>query len=172
MAALDLDQATDKFIPRAGDSTTRGFTLARQPTSGDADAALGLVSEAAAAIRELEKQSAEAVARAFNVANAVKEELERAETRADRAEATLRLAEAEVEEFISAIAQSRRDVEMLQSQLAAREAELAASEQRANGAERRADDAEAAIQKIVDAIRSQLPVKPGGAPARRAAANT
>jgi chromosome segregation ATPase len=110
------------------------------------------VSEAAAAIRELERESAQAITRARNVANAVKEELEHAETRAERAEEMLRLAEAQVEQMMAAAEQSDKDLEILRSELATKTAELAAST-------RRADDAEVAMQKIVDAIRTQLPVK-------------
>ena len=136
--------------------------VVKSARGGDsATAALDLVSETAAAIRELEKQSAQAVARAHDVANAVKEKLERAEARAERAEAALRQAEAEVAKLTAANVQTRKELEVLQSCLAAKEAELAASEQRAKSVERRADDADAAIQKIVDAIRTQLPVKPG-----------
>lgn len=72
-------------------------------------------------------------------------------------------------ELTAAIAQTRKDLEMLQSLPTAKEAELAASEKRAKGAERRADDADAAIKKIVDAIRTQLPVKPGIAAAQAGA---
>jgi len=90
---------------QGGDSGTQALTPARQSARGsdDATAALELASETAAAIRELEKQSAQAVARAHAVANALKEKLERAETRTERAEAALRQAEAEVEDLTAAI---------------------------------------------------------------------
>ncbi len=159
MGSVDLNQVMDEIIPR-GDSGTQALTPARQSASGsdDATAALELVSKTAAAIRELEKQSAQAVARAHAVANALKEKLERAETRSERAEAALRQAEAEVEDLTAAIVQTRSDLEMLQSQTAAKEAELAASEHRAKDAECRTENADAAIQRIMDAIRTQLPV--------------
>lgn len=158
MDALNLDQVLDEIVPRGREPAPPPYTpvngLTRQPGSeGDeAAAALGLVSEAAAAIRELERESAQAVARARNVANAVKEKLERAEVRADRAETALRLAESQVEELSAAVEQTRNELETLQSQLAAREAEVAVSL-------RRADDAEAALQRVVEAIRAQLPIK-------------
>lgn len=135
------------------------LTPAARPSVPDSDvvtAALDLVSETAAAIRELEKQSAQAVARAHDVANAVQEELERAETRAERAEEGLRLAEATVDELTTVAIQAREEIEALQSQLASTEAELAV-------AGRRAEDAEAAIEKIVHAIRSQLPANSSAA---------
>lgn len=154
MDALNLDQVLDEIVPRGDAVPAPAGDLTRQPgsESDDAAAALGLVSEAAAAIRELERESAQAVARARNVATAVKEKLERAEARADRAETALRLAESQVEELSAAVEQTRNELETLQSRLAAREEELAVSM-------RRADDAETAMQRVVEAIRAQLPVK-------------
>ena len=154
MDSLDLDLVTDEIVPRSEDPTTSSPESTHLPAQVDdgATAALGLVSEAAAAIRELERESAQAITRARNVANAVKEELEHAETRAERAEEMLRLAEAQVEQMMAAAEQSDKDLEILRSELATKTAELAAST-------RRADDAEVAMQKIVDAIRTQLPVK-------------
>jgi hypothetical protein len=58
----------------------------------------------------------------------------------------------QVEEFAATVEQMRNDLEDLQSRLAVREAELTAST-------RRAESAETAVQKIVDAIRTHLPVK-------------
>ena len=153
MDSLDLDQVTDEIIPRGRGSITPSPQLGPMLARGDgATAALGLVSEAAAAIRELERESAQAVKRARNVANAVKEKLERAETRAERAETALHQAEADIKQLAAAVEHTRKDLETLQSQLVAREAELAAST-------RRADDADADIERIVDAIRTQIPVK-------------
>ncbi|RNJ50585.1 ABC transporter permease [Methylocystis hirsuta] len=159
MGSVELNHVMDEIIPR-GDLGTQALTPAGQSARGgdDAAAALELVSETAAAIREFEKQSAQAVARAHAAANALKEKLERAETRSERAEAALRQAEAEVEDLAAAIVQTHSDLEMLQSQTAAKEAELAASEQRMKDAECRAENADAAIQRIMDAIRTQLPV--------------
>lgn len=164
MDSLDLDQVMDEIIPR-GDTRPpapppASFPPRHRPRGpDDATAALDLVSQAAAAIKELEKQSAQAVARAHTAANTVREKLERAEERGDRVEAALRKSEAEAAELSSALAQTRNDVETLQSLLAATQTELAAMEQRATVAEKRAAEADAAVQRIVDAIRTQLPVK-------------
>jgi hypothetical protein len=114
--------------------------------------ALNLVSETAAAIKESEEQAAHALLREREIAKEIQEELGRAELRAERAETMLRLAEAQIEQMIAADEQLRGDLEHLQSRLALREAGLAASTRRAN-------EAEAATQKIVDAIRTHLPVK-------------
>ncbi|MBI1980722.1 MAG: ABC transporter permease [Methylocystis sp.] len=164
MDSLDLDQVMDEIIPR-GDNRPPAPPAASFPARqrlrppDDAMAALDLVSQAAAAIKELEKQSAQAVARAHTTANAVREKLERAEERGDHAEAALRKSEAEAAELSAALVQTRNDIETLQSLLAARQAELAAMEQRAMVAEQRAAESDAAMQRIVDAIRTQLPVK-------------
>lgn len=163
MDSLDLDQVMDEIIPRGetNSKALRAVDLAlRQPANGpdEANAALALVSEAAEAIRKLEEQSAQAVSRAHNAANAVMEKLERTVARAERAESALRQAETEIDELTSTAMQAHKDLEMLRSVLASREAELSATEQRAVAAERRADEANAAIQRIVTAIRTQLPV--------------
>ena len=124
-----------------------------QDTPSDlATVALSLVSETAAAIKESEEQAAHALLREREIAKGIQEELEQAELRADRAETMLRLAEVQIEQMMATAEQMRGDLERLQSRLAVREAELVTST-------RRADEAEAATQKIVDAIRTQLPVK-------------
>ncbi|MCC3243779.1 ABC transporter permease [Methylocystis sp. WRRC1] len=133
----------------------------RQISSGgdNAAAALNLVAEAAAAIKGLEEQAAEAVARAHNVADAVVRKLELADARAERAETAQLEAEAKIVELTAALEETRNAFDMLQSRLAAKEAELIRVEQRASLAERRADEANVAIQSIVEAIRTQLPVR-------------
>lgn len=166
MDSLDLDQVVDEIIPR-GDmapKVTRPTDLIlRQtlPAADDATAALALVSEAAEAIRKLEEQSAHAVSRAHSAANAVMEKLERTVARAERAEAALRQAETEISELTASTMQQHKEIEMLQGSLADREAELSALEQRLASAERRADEANASVQRIVTAIRTQLPVTAG-----------
>lgn len=164
MDSLDLDQVMDEIIPRGDNrplaSPAPNFPVRqRLRATDDATAALDLVSQAAAAIKELEKQSAQAVARAHSAANVVREKLERAEDRGDRAEAALRKSESEAAELSAALIQTRKDLEGVQSQLAARQAELTAMEQRAVAAEKRASEADASVQRIVEAIRTQLPVK-------------
>jgi chromosome segregation ATPase len=166
MDSLDLDQVVDEIIPR-GDMAPKVSRptdlILRQtlPAADDATAALALVSEAADAIRKLEEQSAHAVSRAHSAANAVMEKLERTVARAERAETALRQAESEIAEMTASSLQQRKEIEMLQSCLSDREAELSALEQRLSAAERRSDEANAAIQRIVTAIRTQLPVTPG-----------
>lgn len=164
MDSLDLDQVVDEIIPREQHSKApRLGDLPLRPTlngngAEGADAALALVSEAAEAIRKLEEQSAQAVARAHSAANAVMEKLERTVERAERAENALRQAEIEINELTASAMQAHDDLEMLRTAIAARESDLASMEQRATSAEKRAEEANAAIQRIVGAIRSQLPV--------------
>jgi chromosome segregation ATPase len=163
MDSLDLDQVIDEIIPRDQNSKARPVDLTLRPTlnghgAEDADAALALVSEAAEAIRKLEEQSAQAVARAHSAANAVMEKLERTVERAERAESALRQAEIEINELTASAMQAHEDLEMLRSVLSARENDLASMEDRAEAAEKRAEEANAAIQRIVGAIRTQLPV--------------
>jgi len=161
MDSLDLDQVMDEIIPRGDNRPQAPNYPARQRLRApdDALAALDLVSQAAAAIQELEKQSAQAVARTHTTANAVREKLERAEERADRAEAAARNSEAEVAELSAALVHARNDLEAMQSLIEATQAELTAMEQRALAAETRAIESDASVQRIVDAIRTQLPVK-------------
>lgn len=159
MATLDLDQVTNKIIPRENSNppVLRGAKRESAVNDDPASSALALVSEAAATIRQREQQAAQAVTRAHNAANAVKEQLRAAAARAERAEAALRQAESEIAELSATTMQASKDIEMLHSCLAAREAELAAAEQRAALAERRGDEAEAAIKRIMSAIRTELP---------------
>ncbi|MGD9544319.1 MAG: hypothetical protein AB7F41_04830 [Methylocystis sp.] len=110
------------------------------------------MSETAGAIKAFEEQAAHALMRAQEVADAVKEELGRAELRAERAETMLRLAESQAEQMSATLEQAHEELQSLRSQLASKTAELTASE-------RRADDAETAIEQILDVVRAQLPGK-------------
>jgi chromosome segregation ATPase len=134
----------------------------RRPTIGvveaDADSALALVSEAAATIRQREQLAAQAVTRAHNAAIAVKEQLRAAEVRAERAEAALRQAEGEIDELSAAAVEANRNIEVLHATLTDKENQLVTMEERAIAAERRVAEAEASIQRIVTAIRTELPV--------------
>jgi chromosome segregation ATPase len=153
MNIRDLNRVPTTIIPRGeGWITTPSAT---RDANDDVEAALSLVMEKAAAIREFERATAQALGQARDVAEDLKEQLDHTEARAERAEKMLRLAESQVEEFGSTVEQLRNDLEDLQSRLAVREAELTAST-------RRADAAETAVQKIVDAIRTHLPVKLSG----------
>jgi len=164
MKWIDFEHETDEIVS-SNDTNEQPSKFADESSSlslggGDgAAAALDLVSEAAAAIRELEKQSADAVARAHKTATALVEKLEFAEARAERGEAALCQAEAEIASLAALLEEGRRDLKTLQADVVAKENALAAANKRADDAERRADDAAAAVQRIVEAIRAQLPVK-------------
>jgi chromosome segregation ATPase len=162
LATLDLDQVVNRLVQLDEPSdASRGSTRRLGGAEEAANSVLALVSEAAASIRQREQQAAGAVARAHDAAKAVKEQLINVEGRADRAEAALRQVKAEIGELTAALAQANKDIELLHSYLAAKDAELAASEQRAIAAEQRGGDAEAAIQRIVEAIRREFSVSAG-----------
>ncbi|MBG0792312.1 hypothetical protein IYY11_02385 [Methylocystis sp. H62] len=80
MNAPDLNNQT------TNEATGGNEDLAHQPAreSYDVAAALNLVSETAAAIKAFDEQAARSLMRAHEVADAVKEELARAELRAER----------------------------------------------------------------------------------------
>ncbi|MGD9540636.1 MAG: ABC transporter permease [Methylocystis sp.] len=133
------------------DETIHKYNASMHQPSRESDkvaAALNLVSETATAIKAFEEQAAQALMRAQEVADAVREDLDRAELRAERTETMLRLTEDQVEQMSTAIQDAHQEIEALQSQLDSKIAELAASE-------RRADDAEDAIERIMDVIRAR-----------------
>ena len=151
MSLRDLNRAPAKFIPRGEDQNAT--PSASRDFNDDVEAAaLSLVMEKAAAIREFERAAAQALEHARTVAVDLKGQLDQTQDRAERAEKMLRLAELQVENFAANADRMRLDLEDLKSRLAVREEELTASI-------RRADAAEAAVQEIVEAIRKQLPVK-------------
>jgi len=134
------------------------------PSNDSAAVALEMVSEAAAAIRELEEQSAQAVAHAHDVAGSFAKELESTEARAERAETAQRETEAQIKELSAAFARTRSDLEFARRQLAAKSEELSQTEDRlglaeaeARVAQQRAIEANAKIEHITEAIRTQLP---------------
>ncbi len=163
MGALNLDQVVNRLVQLDDSSAhpARGSTRRLAGAEEAANSVLALVSEAAASIRQREQQAASAVARAHDAAKAVKEQLRNAEARAERAEAALRQAKTEIAELTSTLAQANKDIELLHSYLAAKDAELASCEQRAIAAEQRGGDAELAIQRIVEAIRREFSVSAG-----------
>jgi len=127
--------------------------------SDSAAAVLGMISEAAEAMKRFEDEAAEAINRAHDATEEAMNKLDIANTRAERAEEAQRKAVAQVDEFTALAAQMRSERAMLQTRLAAKEAELAAAERRADHAEQRAAEADAAIERVVEAIRTQLPVR-------------
>ena len=150
MNIRDLNRVPATIIPRGeGAITTPSAT---RDANDDVEAALSLVMEKAAAIREFERAAAQAVEHSRNVAEDLREQLDHTADRAERAETMLRLAEGQVEGLTADVEQARDDVKTLQALLAARESELASWTSRA-------EEAEDAVQKIVEAIRTHLPVK-------------
>ena len=169
MNLLDVNQLAGEVVSRddlgfqAGDSEYRQ----RESVQSDDNAAvaLAMVSEVGAAIRELEEQSAQAVARAQDLVDSIAKQLESEEARAERAETAQRLSEAEVKELSAAFARTRSDLEINRRQLVKKSEELSQTEYRlrlaeaeARAAQQRAIEANAKIEHIVEAIRTQLPM--------------
>ena len=117
MSLRDLNHAPVKVIPRGEGSTT--LSEARD-VNDDAETALQLVMEKAAAIREFERETTQALSHARDIAADLKEQLDDTEARAERAETMLRLAEGQVEGLTADVEQARHDVRTLQALLAAR----------------------------------------------------
>jgi hypothetical protein len=133
------------------------------PSNDSAAVALEMVSAAAAAIRELQEQCAQAVAQAHDVSGSFAKELESTEARAERAETVQRETETQIKELSSAFARTRADLDIARRQLAAKSEELSQTEDRlhlfeaeARVDQQRAIKANAKIEHIVEAIRSQL----------------
>ena len=168
MNLLDVDQLVGEVVSRDDFSIQMRDCEYRQEESvqsnDNAAVALEMVSKAAAAIRELEEQSAQAVARAQDLVSSIAKQLESEEARAERAETAQKLSEAEVKELAAALARTRSDLEITRRQLAEKSEELVQTEDRlrvagaeAEAAQQRAIEANAKIEHIVEAIRTQLP---------------
>jgi predicted RNase H-like nuclease (RuvC/YqgF family) len=124
----------------------------------DAETAIALVSEAGQAIRKLETDSLDAVTRATNTTLAVKEQLDQTISRAQKAEGALQKVESEIAELSEIVEQAGDEIEKLRSQLATIERHLAETTERAEAAEKQVEDANMSIQRIVTAIRTELPI--------------
>ncbi len=168
MNLLDVDQLAGEVVSRDDFSIQMRDCEYRQEESvqsnDNAAVALEMVSKAAAAIRELEEQSAQALARAQDLVSSIAKQLESEEARAERAETAQKLSEAEVKELAAALARTRSDLEITRRQLAEKSEELVQTEDRlrvagaeTEAAQRRAIEANAKIEHIVEAIRTQLP---------------
>jgi len=175
MNSIDVNQLARKIVPRDDigvQESAHADERGADASNDKAAVALEMVSEAAAAIRDLEEQSAQAVARAQDLANSIVNQLESAEARAERAETAQRDAETAVQELSAALARTRSDLEITRRQLAKKSEELSQTEERlrlaeAEGrfAQQRANEANAKIEQIVEAIRTQLPSREDLSPA-------
>ncbi|ARN81692.1 hypothetical protein [Methylocystis bryophila] len=176
MNSIDVNQLARKIVPRddvgVHSMDVDGHERESASSNDKAAVALEMVSEAAAAIRELEEQSAQAVARAQDLANSIVNQLEAAEARAERAETAQRDAETAVQELSAALARTRSDLEIARRQLAKKSEELSQTEDRlrlseadARAAHQRSAEANAKIEQIFEAIRTQLPSREDLSPA-------
>lgn len=148
MNKLYLDRCTDEIFSREVVPAPQ-----QAHSSGDVvTSVLSLISETATALKGFENQAAQSLARAQELAENVKEQLDRARLRAEHAETMLRLAEDQIEKLSCDVDRTQEELERLQAELAERTTELAASEQRA-------DAGNATLGAIVDVIRAQFPTK-------------
>jgi chromosome segregation ATPase len=157
------DQITGRVATKPSERVVNFPGAPSGAPSDNATAALDLVSEVAEAIKSAEDRAAETMARAQSLASSSVEKLRLAEARIARAEAAQRQAEADLETFRAELEKTRNELEQTQAQFAAKSDELAAAERRASVAQSRASDAEAALERVVMALRSQLPRKDGSA---------
>jgi septal ring factor EnvC (AmiA/AmiB activator) len=124
----------------------------------DAETALALVAEAGQAVRKIETESRDAITRATNAALAVKERLVQTVARAEQAEAALRKAGSEIDELSRLAEQAGDEIAKLRALLASTEKRLAETTKRAEAAEQTVEAANNSIQRIVNAIRTELPI--------------
>jgi chromosome segregation ATPase len=145
------------------------------PVSNTITAALEVISQAGAAVKDKEDRAAIVLARAEELSNAAIEKLKSVEARAAFAERARQKAEADAAEHTNEAARLRAQLEEAQSQLVANEAELSIAQRRANEAEwrakiaeRRANEAEADIERIVEAVRTQILARPATTETKKA----
>jgi predicted RNase H-like nuclease (RuvC/YqgF family) len=159
MKALAFDDMAPHKSSRAP-AASRKFPPSAIAVGGhdDAAAAIALVAKAGQAIRKLETDSRDVITRATNAALAVKEKLDQTISRAEKAETALQKAESEIAELSDIVEQAGDEIEKLRSQLTTMEKRLAETTERAETAEKQVEDANMSIQRIVTAIRTELPI--------------
>jgi len=118
--------------------------------------ALGLVSEAAGVIRDIQERAAESEARAKALAESALEKLQVAVTRIQSAEAARDAAQKTLTRLSGRLQEAEQELGRTQSRIVATERRLADAERQMRAAETRAANAEKAVSQIEDAIRTQL----------------
>jgi chromosome segregation ATPase len=124
--------------------------------TNDAESALGLVQQAAEAIKGLEARAAEVEARAQSLAQDAIERLRNAESRIQALEAERSSFEARMDAATHKILEADKALTRAESRIEGAEEQLFKAQLRAHGAETRASEAEKALLRIEDAIRTQL----------------
>ena len=141
-------------------------------------AVLNLVNQAAELIGEVDNYAAERQARAEDLARQTIAKLKIADEHVRSAESARRAAEAEIKQFSDRIEKEvsikvqeiEKAIEQMAFGMATSEARLSAAEQRAIDAELRAIEAENALERIEEAIRTQILGKKFGVSSRSVAA--
>lgn len=127
-------------------------------------AVLHLVNQAAELIGEVDNYAAQRQARAEELARQTIAKLKIADDHVRSAESARRTAEAEIQQFSDMIEKEvsikvqeiEKAIEQMAFGMAASEARLSAAEERAISAELRANEAENALERIEEAIRTQI----------------
>ncbi len=155
----DVNRVAEEVVARGEfDTQPQGPEFdGESPQSGvNAAAILEVASKLAAAIRELEEQSAQAVVRAQDLSKSTAEQLESEKARAARAESA-------AQELSAALARTRSDLENTRRQLANESEQLSLikdrlrlAEEEARAAQKRRMEANARSEQIVEGIRAQL----------------
>jgi len=135
-------------------------------TRENADDAVDLVYQAAETWKEIQDHAAATVARAESLARDAIKQLQLAQTRIEDAEAARDRALADLADMSATVAEVKREFGQLRLQLSDKEAKLCAAEERAATAEMRAGEASEALERLVDAVRNELPRKKGNVAAK------
>ena len=144
--------------PAALDSLDGPANIRRAIRSEDARgvAAIDLVNQAAQMIQSIEDQAAETKMRAHDLARRATEQLNFAERRIRALESAQSAAEASLNEANIRADQAEQSTRIAQAQIADIEDRLCTAEDRARNAEARAIEAEKTLIRVEEAIRSQL----------------
>lgn len=117
---------------------------------------LELVSQAAEMVRRLENHSAETEARARDLTERAVEQLRAAEDELHSVEAERQANETRLKEIIAKFQMTQDTLEKMRARNEHLEARLSDAEKRAQASDMRANEAKESLQRIEDAIRSQL----------------
>ena len=146
------DQVSDHSAVDAAEnilSFSRPLHSTKNFTRSPGTAAIELVNQAAARIRDVDDYAAERQARAETLAKQAIEKLKIAHVRVQSADRLEKECSAKVQD-------AEKLLERASSRIAAVEAELSAAKQRVKAAETRANEAEDALKHIEEALRTQI----------------
>ena len=160
------DYIANSNVAKSADNIL-SFKHQSQSAKNPGAAVLDLVNQAAELVGEVDNYAAERQARAEELARQTIEKLKIADDHVRSAESARRAAEAEIKQFSDRIEKEvsikvqeiEKTIEQMAFGIAASEARLSAAEQRAINAELRANEAENSLERIEEAIRTQILAK-------------